>query len=135
MWAGYCVLDAWYIVKIFALPLSHHRSQKIKIPRWWPELEGSRLLDIPTPPVFAYQSGYISKHHPRQDSDWRTVTSEIVVCSFISHFRCSALVPMRLFLVIVCILTVMKGVRVSVSSRLRGIIEQYNVFELLHDSR
>lgn len=71
-------------IKLFAVPVSYRPSHHVETLSWWQELEGSRLLCVPTPVVFAYCSGYILRHNPLPDLVWRIGTSEFVRYSFIS---------------------------------------------------
>lgn len=51
------IIGGWQNGELLVIPPSHKPSQYIKTPSWWRELEVSRLLGTPTPPVFAHYSG------------------------------------------------------------------------------
>lgn len=69
----------WYNVELFAILPWHSPTHDTETPDVWRELEPSRLLCVPAPPIFTYYSGYILKHHPRQDFVWSIATLKFVI--------------------------------------------------------
>lgn len=65
-------------------------SSFVAVPSWEPEFESSRLLFVPTPPVFAYYSGF-KFQTARRDFMFRVAISECCVLTIIA-FLLSAII-------------------------------------------
>lgn len=119
---------------LLGIPLSERLNHYIKTLGWWMELEGSRLLCVLTPPIFAYHKGHILKNHPRWDYLWSIVIFEGVVCVFIAFFGLACIGTRASVFGDSCFLNVKMRKMVSLHSPSGGRTEQYNGFELLCDS-
>lgn len=94
-------------------------------------MEVSYLLFLLTPPVFAYYSGYIPRHHPRQELVGHIAKSEFLVYTFISIHGLACTGISASVSGDSRISSLKKGIPVSLPLSLCGHIEQSNVLELL----
>lgn len=46
----------WHSVEIFSITLSSHDQLYVEVSSWWSDIEPSRVLAEPTPPIFVYSS-------------------------------------------------------------------------------
>lgn len=120
--------------ELFAIPPSHRQGHYTESWGWWRDFEWSRLLCVPTAPVFDNYSRYILKHHPLHYLVWRSATSELMVYTFISLVRMGCTGTRASNSGHSRVLSVKKGKLVSLPSLLRGHNEQYCVLELQCDS-
>lgn len=86
-------------------------------------------------PAFAYRSSYILRHHCCQDLVLRIAASEFVVRLLLWFLGMACADASTSVSGDSCLLSIKKGILLSLPSCLCDHVEQYNVFELLCNSR
>lgn len=128
------IFSGWDNIDLIALLLSQQPSYYFGTPGWLWDLEGYHLSCVWTSLVFAYYSRHTLKHHPFQDSVWRIVTSEFVVCPFIKFLALAGAGISVSASRNGHMLSVKERILVLLHLSLHGHIKQYNIFELVHFS-